>query len=275
MGIRKNQAALTAREKRDFVDAVLALKRTGRYDDFVRTHNSFIMSDVDDGDRAAHRCPSFLPWHRKFLLDFERALQSVNPSVNLPYWDWTVDNSPGASLWQDDFLGGNGRSGDRRVTSGPFAYDVGDWQLGVTTDSRPFLSRALGAAGVRLPSRADVDAVLALPTYDAAPWHSGAAGFRNNLEGWRGVNLHNRVHVWVGGHMAQGVSPNDPAFWLHHCFVDRLWVQWQERHGRVYLPTAPTPKVVSLNQPMRPWGNTTPRDMLDHRPYYTYDTASG
>lgn len=272
MGIRKNQAALTAQEKRAFVDAVLAVKSSGRYNDFVTTHNNFIMSDVDSAARAAHRCPSFLPWHRKYLLDFERALQAVNPSVNLPYWDWTADSTPNASLWREDFFGGDGRSGDRQVTTGPFAFGNGNWALDVTTDTRRYLSRAMGARGVRLPSRAEVDSVLAMPTYDAAPWNSTASGFRNNLEGWRGINLHNRVHVWVGGHMAQGVSPNDPVFWLHHCFVDKLWVQWQERHGRSYLPTTRTPGVVSLTEVMRPWNDTTPRDMLDHRPFYTYDT---
>ncbi|MGW8377916.1 tyrosinase family protein [Streptomyces sp. ODS28] len=271
MGVRKNQAALTASEKRDFVDAVLALKRSGRYDAFVRTHNAFIMSDTDDSARAAHRCPSFLPWHRKFLLDFERELQAINPAVNLPYWDWTVDNSPSSSLWRDDFLGGDGQGRERRVTTGPFASGNG-WELGVVTDSRTFLSRSLGGGGrLPLPTRGEVDSVLRMSAYDAAPWNSGASGFRNNLEGWRGVNLHNRVHVWVGGHMAQGVSPNDPVFWLHHCFVDKLWVEWQERHGRTYLPTTRTPRVVSIGETMRPWNDTTPRDMLDHRPFYTYD----
>jgi tyrosinase len=68
MAVRKNQSTLTSTEKREFVDAVLELKRVGRYDDFVRTHNEFIMSDTDQGERVGHRSPSFLPWHRKFLL---------------------------------------------------------------------------------------------------------------------------------------------------------------------------------------------------------------
>ncbi|WP_406172092.1 tyrosinase family protein [Streptomyces canus] len=28
-----------------------------------------------------------MPWHRSFLPDFERALQSVDASAALPYWD--------------------------------------------------------------------------------------------------------------------------------------------------------------------------------------------
>ena len=53
MTVRKNQAALTADEKRRFVDALIALKRSGRYDEFVTTHNAFILGDTDNGVTAA------------------------------------------------------------------------------------------------------------------------------------------------------------------------------------------------------------------------------
>jgi len=274
MAVRKNQATLTAKEKRDFVNAVLELKRAGRYDSFVSTHNSFIVGDTDNGERTGHRSPSFLPWHRKFLLQFEQALQSIDPNVTLPYWDWTADRTPSSSIWGADFLGGNGRSSDGQVTTGPFAFSGGKWTLGVRPDSRSYLRRALGSAVASLPTRAEAESVLAISTYDAAPWNSSSEGFRNNLEGWRGVNLHNRVHVWVGGHMMTGMSPNDPVFWLHHCFIDKLWAEWQRRHsGQGYVPTGGTANVVDLNDTMKPWNDTTPADMLDHTRLYTYDTG--
>ncbi|GHH45775.1 tyrosinase MelC2 [Streptomyces candidus] len=275
MTVRKNQANLSPAEKRNFVEALLELKRSGRYDTFVTTHNAFIMSDTDNGDRVGHRSPSFLPWHRRYLIEFEQALQAVNPEVALPYWDWTADRSPTSSLWATDFLGGTGRSRDGQVSDGAFAVTAGSWPVSVRVDGRGFLRRALGAGGRQLPTRAEVDSVLAMPTYDTAPWNSASAGFRNHLEGWRGVNLHNRVHTWVGGQMATGVSPNDPVFWLHHAFIDRLWAQWQARHPRsTYLPAATTPNVVDLNDVMRPWNDVTPADMLDHTRHYTYDTAA-
>jgi hypothetical protein len=34
--------------------------------------------------------------------------------------------------------------------------------------------------------------------------------------------------------VASGASPNDPAFWLIHSNVERLWAQWQQTHGPVY-----------------------------------------
>ncbi|MFG2818496.1 tyrosinase family protein [Kitasatospora sp. NPDC048365] len=272
--VRKNQSTLTPKEKRDFVAAVLELKRQGKYDTYVSTHNRFIVGDTDNGERTGHRSPSFLPWHRRFLLDFERDLQSVNPEVSLPYWDWTADRTADAGLWGPDLLGGNGRSSDGRVTTGPFAASGGRWTLGVRPDTRDYLRRSLGTAVAQLPTRAEVETVLAIETYDAPPWNSASEGFRNRLEGWRGANLHNRVHVWVGGLMSTGMSPNDPVFWLHHCFIDKLWAEWQRRHpDRGYLPTAATRNVVALTGTMKPWNDTTPADMLDHTRHYTYDSG--
>ncbi|MGW4897152.1 tyrosinase MelC2 [Kitasatospora sp. NPDC004240] len=274
MAVRKNQATLTAQEKRAFVNAVLALKRNGGYDSFVSTHNTFIISDTDSGERVGHRSPSFLPWHRKFLLQFEQALQAIDPAVTLPYWDWTADRSTSSSIWGADFMGGNGRSSDGQVTTGPFAYSSGNWTLAVRPDSRQFLRRSLAGGVAQLPTRTETDGVLAIAEYDAAPWNSTSAGFRNNLEGWRGANLHNRVHVWVGGLMSSGMSPNDPVFWLHHCFIDKLWSEWQKRHpSSGYLPTGGTTNVVDLNETMKPWNDVTPAQLLDHSSLYTYDTG--
>ena len=40
--------------------------------------------------------------------------------------------------------------------------------------------------------------------------------------------LHNRVHIWVGGHMGQiPFAAYDPIFWAHHTMIDRIWRLWQ------------------------------------------------
>ncbi|MBT2408669.1 MULTISPECIES: tyrosinase family protein [unclassified Streptomyces] len=275
MTVRKNQAKLTPDEKRAFTNALLELKRTGVYDRFVTAHNTFLMTDSDFGDRVGHRSPSFLPWHRRFLLEFEAELQKVDAKVSLPYWDWTVDRTASSSLWAADFLGGTGRVRDGQVLDGPFAYAAGKWAISGGVDRRPYLRRALGTAVAELPTKAEVNAVLAMPVYDTAPWNSSSDGFRNHLEGWRGANIHNRVHVWVGGQMASAASPNDPVFWMHHAFIDMLWAEWQHRHPKsTYLPGAGTADVVDLKDTMRPWNNVTPADMLDHRKFYTFDTEA-
>jgi tyrosinase len=272
MTVRKNQAKLTAAEKRAFVNAVVELKRRGRYDPFVLTHREISMSDFESPVRQGHGAPSFLPWHRQYLIDFERALQSIDPDVSLPYWDWTRDRTPTSSLWSPHFMGGNGRASDRQVMDGPFAYSTGNWPITVQDENSPFLHRELAPTqDPHLPTRADVNAALALTPYDAAPWNFTAQGFRNYLEGGVGPGLHNQVHNWVGGQMAQSVSPNDPVFWLHHCFIDKLWADWQRRHPhQSYLPAVSTTGVVALHQPMAPWNNVTPAAVLDHTRFYTY-----
>ncbi|MFD6414822.1 tyrosinase family protein [Streptomyces sp. NPDC060194] len=287
MYVRKNQRDLTRTERRRYVAAVLELKRTGVYDRFVRTHIEYYTADGDTGLRVAHMGPSFLPWHRRFLLDFERALRKVDPSVSVPYWDWTRDNSPSSSIWGEDFMGGNGRRGDLQVMTGPFAYRNGNWDINVGVTDVEFLTRDFGRPHqpVSLPTARDLARAEADPVYDAAPWNSVATeGFRNKLEGWgQGTGVerwrnHNRVHRWVSGLMLGGGSVNDPVFWLHHSFVDLVWSRWQRRNPSArYLPAesssrnASGSRAVGREQRMPPW-NVTPASLWDHSGIYRYQS---
>jgi hypothetical protein len=110
---------------------------------------------------------------------------------------------------------------------------------------------------------------------------SRATSFRNALEGWiDSSELHNRVHVWVGGAMGPMTSPHDPVFFLHHCNVDRIWALWQQqRRDAPYLPVTGGPTGHNQHDPMWPWPwgsetrQITPADMLDHAALgYRYDT---
>jgi hypothetical protein len=91
------------------------------------------------------------------------------------------------------------------------------------------------------------------------------------LQFWPGLEqIHNRPHVWVGGVMASGASPGDPAFYLHHCCIDMLWAQWQLAHPGV--PFEQTAANDGLNSPLREWPDRTPADVLDHHALgYQYD----
>ena len=78
--------------------------------------------------------------------------------------------------------------------------------------------------------------------------------------------------------MMTSTSPNDPIFWLHHANIDRIWSAWQDRHGVTnYGP----PATESVDLLMHRIGDrmhsflsqtVTPEMVLDHSPYYTYDT---
>ncbi|MER6694206.1 tyrosinase family protein [Streptomyces minutiscleroticus] len=283
---RKNVNKLTRTERRRLVEAFLELKRRGEYDEFVRMHIEYYVSDGEGGLRTAHMAPTFLPWHRRFLLDLERALRRVDSSVSVPYWDWTRDRTPSAALWGDDLLGGNGRRSDHQVTTGPFAYRHKKWVVKESVTDGAYLMRDFGRPKdpVALPTADDLAEALKDPVYDSAPWNSTSEeGFRNKLEGWgRGSGgvvwrNHNRVHRWVGGHMLGGASVNDPVFWLHHSFVDLQWSRWQKRHrGARYLPEAPPGprdrqyrRVVARHERMPPW-DVTPDELEDHSGIYRY-----
>jgi len=300
--VRKNHLALSDEDRRRFVRAVLELKRTGVYDRFVAMHirvNSMDLLDMNSGRRLGHLSPGLLAWHRQLLLEFENALRELDPGVTVPYWDWTTDQAPDSPLWSGAFMGGDGRPGDGRVMTGPFARDNG-WVLNLsvvpvggsfmsgtyTQDNRDFLVRQFGRRVPRLPTPEELADVLVLPVYDCPPWdgRSGSAApfdsFRNHLEGWvalpgqpRPPRLHNCVHAWVGGHMSYVGSVNDPLFFLHHCFLDRCWAIWQEQHPEVphYLPLADGLEVPGLHTLLDPWRTMTPAELLDHRRFYRYD----
>ncbi|MEV6940856.1 tyrosinase family protein [Streptomyces sp. NPDC051172] len=286
--VRKDVSTLTRDERRRLVNALLQIKWRGEYDEFVRVHIAYYQADGETGLRPAHMGPSFLPWHRRFLLDLERALQRVDPSVTVPYWDWTRDRSTTSVPWSDDLLGGNGRSSDHQVVSGPFAFAQGYWRIREGIIDVEFLTRDLGRADdpIELPTEEELQEALADPVYDTSPWDSTCdEGFRNKLEGWGtgqdGVawRNHNRVHRWVGGAMLGGASVNDPVFWLHHAFVDLQWTRWQQLHRNGaprYLPAQqPGPRsgqrgrIVARHEPMPPWG-VTPDEMEDVSRIYRY-----
>ncbi len=140
----------------------------------------------------------------------------------------------------------------------------------------PVLDPATGQVAmgpVILPTSQDVQHALGIAEYDAPPWDEDGRleSFRNVLEGWwRGPRLHNQVHVWVGGSMGPGTSPNDPIFFLHHCNVDRLWAEWQRMHPSAdYQPQSGGPPGHNVEDLMFPWDGVKtpdtvrPRDMLD------------
>src|SRR4051812_8092076 len=198
-----NQRNLTSSQRSRFVEAVIALKRSGGYDKYVRLHAEYFAADGESGLRMAHMAPTFFPWHRQFLLVFEHELQGIDPGVTIPYWDWTADNKATSALWAPDFMGGNGRDGDGQVMTGPFAYQEGVWPITYGVTDENYLTRAMGRPDrpIALPSEAELNDALSIAAYDAAPWNSapGTQGFRNKIEGWtvseaQGGYLHNRVH---------------------------------------------------------------------------------
>jgi tyrosinase len=163
----------------------------------------------------AHGTPYFLPWHRAYLYFFERALRDRVGDAMLTWWDWrTGPNRPARVPEPFSRARISGRANPLHSARVPrLALDQGR-RAGISVAGRT--AREPGDL-MLLPTVREVRDVLELRDF---------LDFSSALEG-----LHDRVHVWTGGHM--GMIPFaafDPIFWAHHTMVDRLWRLWQLRH---------------------------------------------
>jgi tyrosinase-like protein len=147
-----------------------------------------------DWSQCQHGSWFFLPWHRMYLLQFERIVRELTgePDFGLPYWDYP--NASGIKI-PDAFL--------NPVSS---LYDA----------TRDFDQPTVVAPTWQEQRRFD----LFGGGVSQSPVHRG------RLPGSLEQNPHNPVHGAVGGNMATFQSPRDPLFWIHHCNIDRLWEVW-------------------------------------------------
>lgn len=247
MNTRKNHTDLSTAEKATLVSAVLALKNNvdsvlkpgamKRYDDFVQVHKNAMMGP-DMIMPMPHGGPLFFPWHRVLLRQFELALQAAagDAGIAIPYWDWELsgNNNP----FTDDLMGGDGDGAQgHRVVSGPFAYAGNNFEVRVWDEASGdvALLREFGTdPNAYLPTPPQVASALTKTPYSPGP---------NSWERTCEDGLHNPVHRWIGGNMGDATSPNDPVFFMHHCYIDLLWERWRKQHptSDPYLPTSGTP----------------------------------
>ncbi|RKP37505.1 hypothetical protein BJ085DRAFT_7071, partial [Dimargaris cristalligena] len=202
---RREIRQLSQGERTAFFNAFKELRRRGTFDFYPNVHL--------DNSPVIHGNSVFLPWHRRFVRDLEVALQSIDPSVTVPYWDWTIDSqNPAASpVFTAGYAGGNGSGEDNCVQSGPFAnYEVSVPEPHCLT--RDFnqgngISTWWPAESLRLMV-SDADTYTEL---------------REGLE----FGQHGNVHLGIRGDMSTMYAPNDPIFFLHHAMCDKVWSVWQ------------------------------------------------
>ncbi len=152
-----------------------------------------------------NNCPhgtwAFFPWHRDYLRRFEDIIRvmSKDPNFTLPYWDWTANptlpaafKDPRSSLYMNE----PSRSAD------PSTF-----------------SRSIR----RYCNRDIVAGIMGTKDFESFMGSEAASGEAE-------YGPHNGVHITIGETMGTFRSPLDPIFWLHHCNVDRLWAEWQEKN---------------------------------------------
>ena len=184
-------------------------------------------------NRCQHQSWFFFPWHRMYILWFERIVRAVVVAQHgpadwaLPYWDWQVNRAlPPA--FRERKLPASAGGGDNplfiadrvMVNSGtPMAAAVVSSAAADATVS--FSGGAAGAFGFG-------GGVIGRPS------HFGA-----NRPGQLELQPHNNVHRTIDGTMGLAASPLDPIFWLHHAQIDRLWGRWLRLGGGRANPTDP------------------------------------
>ncbi|NJL19907.1 MAG: tyrosinase family protein [Leptolyngbyaceae cyanobacterium SM1_3_5] len=317
--IRKSVTRLTLTEKTAFRNALKTIKNTipagsqiSIYDQFVVQHiltmgfrKSLGASGAAQGN-PAHSYPAFLPWHRQFLRQFEIELQKVDPSVTIPYWDWTDPNALNVIL-QEDFLGGNGEGESIELSSGKFTGGAvnsnffTDWKLDETIHFDPVTMTSLGIKlrrFVAIPPcaasvpKADVQALMKFDNYEIFNALIEGAIILNSNQFVAGWALHACAHSIIGGSVVDPQnplrqtrilgtmdsipsSPYDPIFWLNHANVDRLWAEWQDQGhtGETFYPSEGMPYGHNLHDRMWPWdgGSSQPGNygIADLRPLLT------
>lgn len=118
-------------------------------------------------------------------------------------------------VFRPDYFGGNGNteSGNYCLVDGPFK----DWQ----TNGQVCVSRSFDGGndgGISAFTSSEVISTII----------NTATSFTDL---WRKVEPgpHGSVHNGIGGTMATMNSPNDPLFFLHHAYVDKIWDDYQKR----------------------------------------------
>lgn len=250
---RKEYGSMADNEKLSYINGVQCLMRqpsqypagvvpaaTSRWLDFAATHVEQSLTIHFDG--------LLLPWHRHFLYLVEQALQQdcgYPKSLGIPYWDYPLYPSLADSPifdGSDTSLGSNGRATDLCIEKGPFSnatITFGPFDPRVTFDiTQPPNWRELNPQCIQRRfsedtlltnnNQSDMDALLASPDITTVQlWLDAAEG----LFGFTDRGIHGGGHFAVGGTMGDFFgSPQDPAFFLHHAQVDRLWAGWQDRH---------------------------------------------
>ncbi|KAL3837245.1 hypothetical protein ACJMK2_022613, partial [Sinanodonta woodiana] len=150
---------------------------------------------------------------------YEEALRRIDPTVSLPYWDYSIDykmpDPTKSVVWTPDFLG----NGQGVVNTGPFA----NW----TTASRQ-LERNIGVDGRLISEEVINDILTKCQAEDViAPSTANNSKFVIEIH-------HNNIHLWVGGDMYYlETAAFDPVFFVHHANIDYIWQLFRDHQRQV------------------------------------------
>jgi tyrosinase len=198
-------------------DAVRQMKAKPAGDPLNWTNLASIHGTAAGFNRCPHGNWYFLPWHRAYILMYERITRELTGQADfaMPYWDWTT-NRQLPQAYSDATFDGN--PNPLFETRGMTPTDsLADEIVGPSVISTIFSETAFEVFGTSRPQ-------LPMPQDSLDPtWIRRRTGNQGTLEG----TPHNLVHGEVGGVMGGFQSANDPIFMMHHCNIDRIWALWR------------------------------------------------
>ena len=194
---RRNIATMAANDSdlTTYQDAVTKMKALPSSD-----HRNWANQAQIHFDHCPHGNWWFLPWHRAYLLYFEKICRQLtgNKSFALPYWNWTSNPTIPNAFWgSGNPLFDSNRGQPQGATADPSFVGPAVIQ-NILNQTNFFLFASNSAVNQR---------------------DFGGYGM---LEG----TPHNYIHGWISGDMGAFHSPLDPIFWTHHNMLDCLWVDW-------------------------------------------------
>jgi tyrosinase len=251
--VRKNANKLKTNERDRLLMALAKLNTAAA--PAASAYQALRNMHVSAADGEEHSGPHFLPWHRAYLLDLERQLQAIDPSVSMHYWRF---DEPAPNVFTRSFMGETRRS---PTTASFVVLDPANPLVAWVTDAVPGILRSasfntLTQAAPGVPGFALLNQAQTLALGAAYAAFSGMEG-----------TPHGAAHVSFNGWISSiPTAPKDPLFFMLHANVDRLWALWQWLNRRtnaddlnVYTPQNRDGR--RLNDTMWPWNGviTPPR----------------
>lgn len=202
--VRRNLLSLSAQEVSDLRTAFELL-----YNDPARPYQECagVLSAYGHTDRNDLL---FLPWARAYFNAFEELLRTKVPTVTLPYWDYTSEESQS--------------EGVPDIVANPFTEAGQPNPLYRAEWSRPLHTFRQTKDPADLAQAAMLEA--------AAFETSDFINFSTSI--WL-ADISS--HRWIGGSAGSvETTAFDPLFWFSHCNLDRFWYEWQRRYDDYTLP---------------------------------------
>ncbi|CAM9678592.1 unnamed protein product [Ectocarpus sp. 12 AP-2014] len=217
--VRREIRQLKEEDREAFFDALETLYRlptsegNAVYGDEYKGINFFVQMHLDgagvkDCDHW-HDDAGIMTHHVGYTLQFEQALQVVDPSVSIPYWEYTIESAQGLTNYGQSLIFAADWFGDASPDNSLHTVDKGRWAyLPVMKDATDFVHNPYGllrspwnvdgtpfVTRFNLTNGEDKTDVVSCGMYQACFDSTNLANMNNCLNG----GTHGPVHIKVGG----------------------------------------------------------------------------